>query len=85
MIAADFIFDILAKSRDAKKIAGFVKIAIIILATAMGLRQMGVANEIINTGFTLLIGALAVGAAIAVGWGGKETAGRLLEKWTKDL
>ena len=51
----------------------------------MGLRQMGVANEIINMGFTLMIGAVAVGAAIAIGFGGRDTAGRLLEKWTKDM
>ncbi len=85
VVAADFIHGIVVKSKDARPVAGFIKIAIIVLATAMGLRQMGVANEIISTGFTLLIGAAALGAAIAIGWGGKDTAGRLLEKWTKDL
>lgn len=85
VVAADFVHSIVTKSKDAKSMAGFIKVAIIILATAMGLRQMGVANEIINTGFTLLMGAVALGAAIAIGWGGKDTAGRLLEKWTKDL
>lgn len=85
VMAADFIAGIIAKSKGTKPMAGFLKVAIIILATAMGLRQMGLANEIINTGFTLLMGALALGAAIAIGWGGKDTAGRLLEKWTKSL
>ena len=85
VVIADFIADIVANSKEGKPVAGFVKIAIIILATAMGLQQMGIANEIIQTGFTALIGALAVGAAIAIGLGGKETAGRLLEKWTKDF
>ncbi len=85
VILADFVARILEKSRDAQVVSGFVRIAIIILAVAMGLRQMGVANEIINIGFALLIGAVAVGAAIAIGWGGKDTANRLLEKWTKKL
>ena len=85
VVVADYIADIVASSKEGKSIAGFVKVAIIILASAMGLQQMGIANEIIQTGFTALIGALAVGAAIAMGLGGKETAGRLLEKWTKDL
>ena len=85
VVAADFIATAVSKSKDAKVIATPLKIAIIILAAAMGLRQMGVANEIITTGFTALIGALAVGAAIAIGWGGKDTAGRLLEKWTRNL
>ena len=85
VILADFVAGLVTKSADAKPFAGLLKGAIIVLAAAMGLRQMGVANEIINTGFTLLLGSLAVGAAIAIGWGGKETAGRLLEKWTKGL
>ena len=85
VIAADFIAGLVAKSKDAAAIAPALKIAIIVLAAAMGLRQMGLANEIINTGFTFLIGALAVGAAVAIGLGGKETAGRLLEKWTSKL
>lgn len=85
VVAADFVHSIVVKSKDAKPMAGFIKVAIIVLATAMGLRQMGVANEIINTGFTLLLGGVALGAAIAIGWGGKDTAGRLLEKWTKNL
>ncbi|MCH9764424.1 MAG: mechanosensitive ion channel [Alphaproteobacteria bacterium] len=85
VIAADFISSAVAKSKDAKVIATPLKIAIIVLASAMGLRQMGVANEIITTGFTALIGALAVGSAIAIGWGGKDTASRLLDKWTRNL
>jgi len=85
VIIADFIAETLRKSKDGAQAAGFVKVAIIVLASAMGLRQMGVANEIINTGFTLMIGAFAVGAAIAIGFGGKETAGRLLEKWTRNM
>ena len=85
IVAADFIADIVARSKDATHWAPALKIAIIVLAAAMGLRQMGLANEIINMGFALMMGAIAVGAAIAIGWGGKDTAARLLEKWTKDL
>lgn len=85
VIAADFIHGIVVKSKDAKPMAGFIKVAIIVLAAAIGLRHMGVANEIIHIGFGLMMGALAVGGAIAIGWGGKDTAGRLLEKWTKNL
>ncbi len=85
VLVADFVADLVAKSRDGSAIAPFLRIAIIVLAVAMGLRQMGLANEIINMGFTLLIGAVALGGAIAIGWGGKDTAGRLLEKWTRNF
>jgi hypothetical protein len=85
VVAADFVSGVIAKSKDAKPVAGLIKVSIIILAVAMGLRQMGLADEIVNLGFAFLIGAVALGVAIAIGWGGKDTAGRLLEKWTKDL
>lgn len=55
--------------------------AILVLFGAMALQQMGVANEIINLAFGFLIGAIAVAAALAFGIGGRETAGRLLERW----
>ncbi len=85
IIAADFVSRIVSKSKEAKPVAGLIRYAIIFLAAAMGLRQMGLANEIITLGFTMFMGALAVGAAIAIGWGGKDVAFRLLDKWTKDL
>jgi Mechanosensitive ion channel, conserved TM helix len=85
VVAADFVATIVAKSKDAKPVAGLIRVSIIVLAAAMGLRQMGLADEIVNLAFALLLGALALGAAIAIGWGGKDTAGRLLEKWTKNL
>lgn len=61
-----------------------VRWATIALATAMGLRFMGIADEIVILGFGLILGAAAVAAALAFGIGGRETAGRLLEKWTRD-
>lgn len=82
---ANFLSGIVAKSKSGKNMAGLIKVAIIILASAMGLRQMGIANEIITMGFTLMLGALAVGAAIAIGLGGKDAAGKLLDKWAKKL
>lgn len=85
VVAADFIASAVARSKDAQVIAAPLRIAIIVLASAMGLRHMGVANEIITTGFTLLFGAVAVGAAIAIGLGGRDAAGRLLDRWTRNL
>jgi hypothetical protein len=55
--------------------------AILVLTGAMALRQIGVANEIINLAFGLLLGAIAVAAALAFGLGGREVAGRQLQQW----
>ena len=57
--------------------------AILVLTGAMALRQMGVANEIINLAFGLLLGAIAVAAALAFGLGGREVAGRELQSWVQ--
>jgi hypothetical protein len=58
-------------------------VAILVLATAMALRQMGIANEIVNLAFGLLLGAIAIAAAIAFGFGGRDLAGRELEAWVQ--
>jgi hypothetical protein len=57
--------------------------AILVLTGAMALRQIGVANEIINLAFGLLLGAVAVAAALAFGLGGREVAGRQLQSWVQ--
>jgi hypothetical protein len=56
------------------------RVAIIALAGAMALRQMGLANEIITLAFGLTLGALAVSFALAFGLGGREAAGREVER-----
>jgi hypothetical protein len=56
--------------------------AIMVLAGAMALRQAGLAEDIINLAFGLLLGAVAVATAIAFGIGGRDIAARKLEKWT---
>jgi len=70
---------------QAKLLALSARLAIIFLAGAMALRQMGLANEIINLAFGLLFGAIAVAVAIALGLGGREIAARELEEWIKSI
>jgi hypothetical protein len=69
--------------------AGFLsvsaRLAIVILSGAIALRQMGLANEIINLAFGIFFGCIAVAAAISFGLGGREIAARELEKWISDL
>jgi hypothetical protein len=56
--------------------------AIIALSVAIGLRFMGLANEIVIIAFASIIGSAAVAAALAFGLGGRPTAHKLLERWT---
>jgi mechanosensitive ion channel-like protein len=71
--------------RQAGLLALAARVAILVLAGAMALRQMGLANEIINLAFGLLLGAIAVAVALAFGLGGRESAARVVEAWRQDL
>ncbi len=60
--------------------ASLTKIAIIVLGTAIGLRFMGLADDIINLAFGLILGAIAVAFAVAFGLGGREPAGKIVQR-----
>jgi hypothetical protein len=55
--------------------------AILGLVLAMGLRAMGIADDIVNLAFGLTLGAVAVAVALSFGLGGREAAGRQMEHW----
>jgi hypothetical protein len=59
----------------------FAKVAVIALATAMALGQMGLADSIIDMAFGLTLGAIALAIGLAFGLGGREVAGRELDSW----
>jgi len=46
---------------------------------------LGIADEIVVIAFGLLMGAVAVAAALAFGLGGREVAARELENWLNRL
>ncbi len=68
-------------SSNARRLALAARIVILALAGAMALRQTGLANEIVNLAFGLILGAAAVAFALAFGLGGRDMATRTLDKW----
>lgn len=60
--------------------AKIVHVAIVVLGTAIGLRFMGLADDIINLAFGLILGSLAVAFALAFGLGGRDAASRLTQR-----
>jgi hypothetical protein len=70
---------------QAGLLAVVARVAIIGLLGAIALRQMGIANEIISLAFGLLLGSMAIAAAIAFGIGGREIAARKLEEWSEAI
>jgi hypothetical protein len=59
--------------------------AILIFSVALALREMGIAESIVNLAFGLLLGAVAVAVALAFGLGGRDVAARQLERWRQDV
>ncbi len=72
---------IAVSGENARSMATVARFAILLLVTAMGLRAMGIADDIVNTAFTLILGAVAVAFALSFGLGGREAAGRQMEHW----
>jgi len=62
-------------------LSGIARFAILGLVLAMGLRAMGLADDIVNMAFGLTLGAVAVAAALSFGLGGREAAGKQMEHW----
>lgn len=66
---------------NAAALAAVAQGAILLLTGAMALQELGIGAEIITLAFALTLGAIAVASAIAFGWGGRDVAGRELERF----
>ena len=77
LFLANLAFSIINSSgdRQAQILAQVARIAIIVLVSAMALQQIGIASEIVNLAFGLILGAVAVAVALAVGLGSRDIAG----------
>jgi len=74
-----------AGTEKAALLSVVARLSFIVLAAAIALREMELANEIIVIAFGLALGAVAVAAAIAFGIGGRDIAAQQLRKWTKTV
>ena len=74
-----------AGTDNAKGLARLAQVAIIGLVIAMGLRAMGIADDIVNLAFGFTFGAIAVAVALSFGLGGREAAGKQMDYWLGKL
>lgn len=65
---------------SSRWLGNVVRILIMGLVLAMGLRAMGIADSIVNLAFGLTLGAVAVAFALAFGLGGRQPAERVLTR-----
>ena len=80
-LVADMVRD--SAIANARLLSTIARVAILVLAGAMGLRQMNLAQEIINLAFGITLGAVAIAAAIAFGIGGRDAAKTLVDDFVK--
>jgi len=70
-----------ASGERSPGVARILRFAILGLVMAMGLRAMGIADDIVNLAFGLVLGSVAIAVALSFGLGGREAAGKQMEHW----
>lgn len=80
IVFGNILAGFIAKSTNSKALAEVVRYGLIALAIFMVLDQLSIAQTIVHTTFTIILGAAAVAFALAFGLGGKAFAARQLEK-----
>jgi len=84
LLIGNFLSQLAYTKLSASGSAGFANIArfaIIGLVIAMGLKAMGLADNIVNLAFGLTLGSVAVAGALAFGLGGRDAAKRVADNW----
>ena len=80
---ANLAFNLISSTggRQARILGHAARISVVALITAMALKQMGIASNIVDLAFGLLTGAIAVAIAVAFGLGGKDIATQQVREW----
>jgi len=88
MIVGEFVRGIVLASAGGVEgvptLAKTAKAAVVLISVFMAMQQMGVAAEIITAAFTLILGAIALGAGLAFGLGNKGLAGEVTRRWYEE-
>jgi len=66
-------------------LANIARIAILGLVLAMGLKAMGLADNIVSMAFGFTLGSVAVAAALAFGLGGRDAAKSIADDWARRI
>ena len=84
---ANLAFNLILSSgtSQSRLLAQSARVAIITLVGAMALNRMGIAPNIVNLAFGLILGGIAVAIALAFGLGGREVAREELKSWVSSF
>jgi hypothetical protein len=79
-LLSNFLAGIVRGATGSDVLASVARYAIIVYAVFAALTQLGIAVQLTANTFLILLGAVALAAAIAFGIGGREVAREILEK-----
>jgi hypothetical protein len=84
---ANVAFNLILSSgmQQSRTLAHAGRIVIIAFSLALGLQQMGIAPNIVNLAFGLLLGSVAVAIALAFGLGSREIAAEQVREWINNF
>lgn len=85
MVIGEFLRGVILASAGTVEgvptLANVTKGAVVVIAIFMALQHVGVADEIVISGFTLVFGAIALAVGLAFGLGNRELAGEITRRW----
>ncbi|NBD33835.1 MAG: mechanosensitive ion channel [Cyanobacteria bacterium] len=84
---ANLAFNLIVSSgvQQSRTLGQTARIVIIAFSLAMGLQQMGIAPNIVNLAFGLLLGSIAVAIALAFGLGSRDIAAEQVREWINNF
>lgn len=78
--AATFVKRVMGDTALSNIIATVIPVVILVVAAFMIMNELQIATDIVNILFTAMVGAVALGLALAFGLGGRDVARNLLEQ-----
>lgn len=70
----------MSKDKNNLFVASIVRMCILAIFLAMGLKTMGIGDDIINMAFGITLGTIAITIALSFGLGGRQAAGKQMER-----
>src|ERR671912_750129 len=80
-LLANFLSGIVRGATGSDLLASIARYAIIVYAVFAALTELGIAVQLTAPTFLIVLGAVALAAAIAFGWGGRDVAKDIIERY----
>jgi small-conductance mechanosensitive channel len=80
-LLANFLSGIVRGTTDNDILANIARYAIIVNAVFAALTELGIAVQLTAPTFLIVLGAVALAATIAFGWGGRDVAKDIIERY----